>query len=75
MCAGCASCWGARCVVDAMTDKVRGALGRDYCVGGGGAGEEGYEEGGEAHHDCYCCVADDDVAGKLLDIVRRGARR
>ena len=37
-------------MVDAMTNKVRGALGRD-CVGGGGAGEEGYEEGGEAHHD------------------------
>ena len=37
-------------MVDAMTDKVRGALGRHCCVGGGGAGEEGYEEGGEAHH-------------------------
>ncbi len=34
-----------------MADKVGGTLGRD-CVGGGGAGEEGYEEGGEAHHDC-----------------------
>ena len=37
-------------MVYAMSDKVRRALGGD-CVGGGAAGEEGKEEGGEAHHD------------------------